>query len=287
MVEDQRIELRGLNFHYRDWGGQGTPMVLLHGLASTAHIYDLVAPLLAEHFRVAALDQRGHGESDKPETGYGFGEIGADLLAFLDAMQFARPVLVGHSWGGNGVLQFAAAHPDRAGALVMIDGGFIDMQSNPEMTWERTREQLAPPQLAGMNVEEFRNRIKKWTGRMWSAEVEQVVLANFEILPDQTIRPRLSFDRHMQILRALWEQRPPELYPEIRCPVLLLPAETEPTSEGEQRFVARKRVNVQRAEEALAQSKTVWFQNTVHDVPVQRPLELAEAITLFVREEVK
>ncbi len=287
MVTDKCIALRGLNFHYRDWGGQGRSIVLLHGLASNSHIFDLVAPILAEHFRVIALDQRGHGESDKPETGYRFDEVDADLLALLDVLGFERAVIAGHSWGGNVALQFAAEHPDRVTALVLIDGGFIDMQSNPEMTWERTRERLAPPPLAGTPLEEFRKRIKKWTGRMWSPEVEEIVLTNFEVLPDQTIRPHLSFDRHMQILRALWEQRPPQLYPKIQCPVLLLPAETEPKSDEERRFVERKRTNIERAERGLGRSRLVWFKDTVHDVPVQRPRELAEAITTFVREEAK
>ncbi len=284
MPTDQWVELRGLNFHYRDWGGEGTPLVLLHGLASTSHIFDLVAPLLAAHFRVVAFDQRGHGESDKPESGYGFSEVDGDLFALLDALQFEQPILLGHSWGGNVVLQFAVEHPGRAAGLILLDGGFIDMQADHEMTWERTRERLAPPKLAGTPVDDFRERLKGWTGKMWSPEVEQIILANFELRSDGTIAPHLSFDRHMQILRALWEQRPPELYPRVQCPVLLLPAEQEPKSEQERRFVERKHANVQRAAERLAHGETVWFKDTVHDVPVQRPKELAETIINWALE---
>ena len=53
--------------------------MLLHGLASTHRIWDLVAPLLAQDFSVVALDQRGHGESAKPDSGYDFGTVAADL----------------------------------------------------------------------------------------------------------------------------------------------------------------------------------------------------------------
>src|SRR5205823_10946826 len=83
---DAFVSLRGLRFHYRDWGGRGRPLVLLHGLASTARIWDLVAPLLAARYRVVALNQRGHGESDKPDDGYDFATITGDLAAFLDAL---------------------------------------------------------------------------------------------------------------------------------------------------------------------------------------------------------
>jgi pimeloyl-ACP methyl ester carboxylesterase len=287
VVEDRRVELRGSKFHYRDWGNPkssrgGMPIVLLHGLASQSHIFDLLAPLLAKLSRVVALDQRGHGESDAPDDGYGFASVGADLAAFLDAVGFKRAIIVGHSWGGNVALEFAATHPNRAAALVLIDGGFLDMQANPKMTWAFAEKRLAPPRLAGTPVEEFREMIKGYLGAVWNSDVERIILCNFEILPDQTIRPHLSFEHHIKILRALWEQRPPALYPRIKCPVLLLPAQTEATSADERSFRDAKRQAVGAAQRGLAFSETVWFNETVHDVPLQRPRKLADTITRFL-----
>ena len=69
---DEWVTVDGLSFHYRDWGGSGQPLLLLHGLASTCHIWDMVAPILAENHAVIALDQRGHGESAKPHHGFDF-----------------------------------------------------------------------------------------------------------------------------------------------------------------------------------------------------------------------
>ena len=60
--QDKWMTVNGLDFHYRDWGGSGRSLVLLHGLASTCHIWDLVAPILSQDYSVVALDQRGHGE---------------------------------------------------------------------------------------------------------------------------------------------------------------------------------------------------------------------------------
>ena len=76
---DEWLTIGGLSFHYRDWGGFGQEIVLLHGLASTCHIWDLVAPLLAQDYRVVAMDQRGHGASAKPEEGYDFATVSRDL----------------------------------------------------------------------------------------------------------------------------------------------------------------------------------------------------------------
>src|SRR5690606_27415799 len=94
----------GLRLAYSEWPGQDPPFILVHGLASNRRIWDLVAPRLATRHRVIALDQRGHGESDKPERGYDYATVTADLEAFLDALGVARPILVGHSWGAGVVL---------------------------------------------------------------------------------------------------------------------------------------------------------------------------------------
>ena len=97
---------------------------------------------------------------------------------------------------------------------------------------------------------------------------------------------RLDFDRltFSPELRALWEQRPPTLYPEIKCPVLLLPARTDAANQDERAFLEAKRKAVAAAQQILADSETIWFNHTVHDVPLQRPRKLANTITRFVRE---
>jgi len=82
------------------------------------------ATLAARSLRVLALDQRGHGESDQPDTGYDFLTIVADLLGFLDANGLTQPViLVGHSWGAPVVLHFAVEDTERTAGLALVDGG--------------------------------------------------------------------------------------------------------------------------------------------------------------------
>jgi pimeloyl-ACP methyl ester carboxylesterase len=281
MVRDRFVELGGLAFHYRDWGGRGRPMILLHGLASQSHIYDLMAPLLAQHFCITALDQRGHGESAKPNWGYDFGSVCADLAKFLDEMHLERVILVGHSWGGNVVLQYAALHPEQVLALVLVDGGFLDIQANPEMTWERTQELLAPPRLSGISLGQFKRMLKKHLGNLYKPAIEDVILRNFEILPNQTIRPYLSFEHHMMILRAMWEQRPSTFYSQLKCPVLMAPAISDDRDARSREMASMKRSEIALAKSVIAQCETRWFKHTVHDIPLQRPRKLASAISRF------
>src|SRR6476646_4010717 len=109
------------------WPGAGTPVVLLHGLASQRRFWNPVARRLASGAGgspILALDQRGHGDADRPERPYDLSTVAADLATAMDALALSRAVVVGHSWGGAVAATFAAEFPHRTLALVGIDGGF-------------------------------------------------------------------------------------------------------------------------------------------------------------------
>jgi len=282
---DAFVTLDGLRFHYREYPGDGRPVVLLHGVASNARWWLLVGPLLAGRFRLLALDQRGHGESDRPDGGYDFASVVGDLAAFIEALGLERPVLVGHSWGGNVALEYAATRAEGArspSGLVLVDGGFLEISSRPGMTWERAERELAPPDLTSLTAEQLIEGAKRWElGPIWSEEVESALLGNFEPVEDGRIRPRLSRANHMQVVRALWEQRPSALCAGVRCPVLFVAAERE--GEGRVReWVEMKREAIGRAQQALADCRVLWLKDTIHDIPLHRPQELAREIESFV-----
>src|ERR1041384_5527200 len=111
------VRVGALRLNYEQWGpaSSGSGVVLVHGLGSSCHIWDFVAPLVAQQsLRVVALDQRGHGESDQPDTGYDFASVVADLAGFVQAVGLVEPsVFVGHSWGASVVLHFATTHPQQ------------------------------------------------------------------------------------------------------------------------------------------------------------------------------
>lgn len=280
MPQEYYITANQLTFHLIDWGGNGEWLVFLHGLASQAHIFDLVAPLLTDSFRVIAIDQRGHGLSDKPDSGYDWATVTNDLDAILNAQEIDRAVLAGHSWGGNVAVQYAADHPDRVSGLILIDGGFL--QIGDRLDWPTVEKFLEPPDLIGTPVGEFRSNMKMWMGSAWSPEAEAITLQNFEVREDGTIAPRMRKRNHMQVVRALWEHRPSELWARFQCPVLMLPAVApEPHDERTRNSLENKRRNIAMAEERLKQSQTIWLTDTIHDIPLQRPDELAEAIKRF------
>jgi len=120
----------GLRLHYAEYGNpDGEPVVFLHGWPDSWFSFSRVMPLLPESIRAVAVDQRGFGDSDRPESGYAIPEMRTDLIAFLDALGIERATLVGHSFGSFVARQAAMAQPQRVAALVLIGTGFA--ASNP------------------------------------------------------------------------------------------------------------------------------------------------------------
>lgn len=283
----------GVTLHYRDWGGarpsaetgHPAPLLLLHGLASASRIWDLVAPLLARDRRVVALDQRGHGQSEKPDGGYDFATIVADDLAAADALEFgSRFAVAGHSWGANVALELAATHPDRIGALALVDGGFGMLRQRPGATWETISRDLAPPHFEGTPRETFLGWIHSSIPDC-RPEVDDIELNIVDLRPDDTVGPRLSRANHMRILRAMWDEEPETTFGAIRAPVLYALAVPAGATEETDDFLAAKRRGAVSARKLLSQAPRVeveWMAETVHDIPLQRPEALAERIARFL-----
>ena len=114
----------GLSVHYAESGdARGTPVVFVHGWPDSWFSFSRVLPLLPARLRLIALDQRGFGESDHPDSGYTIPGFAADLVALLDALDIERAILVGHSYGTFVARRVAITAPERVAALVLIGTG--------------------------------------------------------------------------------------------------------------------------------------------------------------------
>lgn len=123
----------GIRLAYVEQGPRdGMPVILLHGLSDSHRSFDLMRPLLPGSWRVFAVTQRGHGLSDKPQTGYAMRDFAGDVAAFMDVVGIERAVLVGHSMSSAIVLQTAAEYPQRVAGLALI-GAFAHFRDTPAM----------------------------------------------------------------------------------------------------------------------------------------------------------
>lgn len=157
--------INGLQLHFLQTGPKGAPPVcFLHGGAAHAHWFDRVIPTFQDRFHVISLDQRGHGESQwAAPPAYATEDFAGDLRALMDRLGWRRMTLVGHSMGGHNAMAFAAWHPERTAALVVVD-------SRPYLPPER--------------VQRMRERGRR-PPRVHASE--EAAVAAFRLLPRETI----------------------------------------------------------------------------------------------------
>lgn len=202
------------------------PVLLVHGLASNARLWDGVAQRLGDAGHpVLALDQRGHGRSDVPPDGYDTETCAADLAALVEVLGWVdalAPVVAGQSWGGNVVLTLAARHSGATAAIALVDGGWIRLGDRFE-SFEQCWQVLAPPSFEGVRYDDLAARVSG-SHPDWPAEGIAGTLANLVESDDGTARARLSREHHRSILLSLWRSDPRTLYPLVDVPTLLMPA---------------------------------------------------------------
>jgi haloacetate dehalogenase len=121
----ERLPANGVSINVT-WGGDGSPVLLLHGYPQTHAIWDLVAPELAEQFTVVCPDLRGYGDSDKPPGGgdhvaYSKREMARDQLEVMRRLGFERFAVAGHDRGARVALRMALDHPAAVSRLAVVD----------------------------------------------------------------------------------------------------------------------------------------------------------------------
>ena len=251
--------------------------MLVHGLASNARTWDgVVERLVATGHPVATVDLRGHGRSSKPHGPYDVPTVAGDLATLIDRLEMGRPVVAGQSWGGNVVVELAARLPGAVRGIVCVDGGWLE-PSRTFADWDACERALAPPRLAGRPLADIEGHVRS-AHPDWPESGILGTLANFEVRPDGSVAPWLTYERHIAVLRGLWDHHPSDLYRRVTVPVLLVPADT-----GDRAWTERKRRDVEAALAKLPSARAHWITGD-HDIHAQHPLELADVMSTMATE---
>ena len=276
-------DIGALKVRYLDWGGDGPPLLALHGLASSANWYDIVARLLRDRYHIYAPDQRGHGQTTSAPDGYDWKTLSDDLAGMLDHIGLDQVAVMGHSWGGNVATNFAADHPGRVSRLIMIEGGFLDGRLFPGATWESFSHRVRPRDVTG-NREEFLDRLRNQLGAIWNGEVERIVQTMVYEDEDGQIQDILRPENHAQVIRAMWDEPASVTMPRIECPTLMIAAGPTPERAGSE-FAETRRRMVDAAEKNLKNGRVHWIPETIHDIGYHKPQELARVVDDFLSEK--
>ncbi|MFL2803784.1 MAG: alpha/beta fold hydrolase [Dehalococcoidia bacterium] len=280
MITDTLKTNRISIYYKRDGNSSKNPYLLIHGLASNHRIWDLIFPFLSQDRDVIAIDVRGHGESEKTQDGYDFESISLDLSSFLNKLGINTPILVGHSWGGSIALHYAATNPKLVSGLIFIDGGLIDISSIQNNSLEKALVDMAPPIFNGVTKEQL---LEMFGNRSWNdrdsvslkANLNEIGISKFNTNTDGTVMAKFSRDSHLNVIRELWTHNPREFLTQIQCPTLNLPARMDQNIND--RFQRRNEL-IEFAESNIDSFTTIWLENSIHDVPLQRPILVADHI---------
>ena len=221
--EESWADVGELRTRYLDWGGDGLPVLALHGLASSGHWYERVAARLSPSYRIIAPDQRGHGRTTQAPSGYDWETLARDMVGLVDHLGLDQVAVLGHSWGGHVATNVAARFPQRVSRLVLIDGGFQNGRLLPNATEESFRTRFGPRDVTG-NREEFLDRLRIQLAECWGEDLERIVQTMVYADENGQIRDILHPDHHAQVLTAMWSEPPSEIIPQISCPILIVPA---------------------------------------------------------------
>ena len=271
-ARDRFVTLNGLRFHYRDWGDERAPPLLaLHGLTGHARMWDTFAGAMADRFRVLALDQRGHGETQWADD-YATARMVGDLEAFTRALD-ARPfALVGHSMGALNSYMYAARYPEAVARLVLVefgpDGTFSAGADRAKATLLAAQRAVFDDPDALMQAARARNE--------WRPEDE----LRRQVLPNLVQRAdgRWVWRYDAAGLTAFNDQAPTEAdqwaaLARIACPTLVVRGAE---SEG------LRRVTAERMASAIPHGRLVEVPRSGHGVPFDDPPGFLAAVRPFL-----
>ena len=117
---EKNVKVNGVRINYKI-GGQGSPVVLLHGYAETGHMWLPLMPLLARNHTVIVPDLRGAGNSERPQGGYDKKTMGNDIRELVKTLGFDSVSVVGHDIGLMVAYAYAAQYPAEVSRLVLMD----------------------------------------------------------------------------------------------------------------------------------------------------------------------
>ena len=270
--EDKFVNVNGLNLHYLDWGGPADrPLLLLHGLTSNAHSWDFFARHLCQDFRVYALDQRGHGDSDHAQDGYWVTLFASDIYEFTRARRIEHFDLCGLSLGARNSIAYAGEHPETINHLVLVDFG-------PEMVAtgaDRVMKNVAAPPMGFRSKEEAMEFMKQAAPNIRREFLENQ--AEHSLKVNWAGKFVYKYDRELFWITGsagkkevpyLWEQ-----LPKISCPTLVMRGAESDILSPE---VARRMLDL------LPDGYFVEIPDAGHPIPVDNPEAFEEAACDFL-----
>ncbi|HEY4912422.1 MAG TPA: alpha/beta hydrolase [Candidatus Dormibacteraeota bacterium] len=279
-TDEGYLHREGVRLHWLEWAPSRTPerpaILLLHGLSSNARYWERVARRMTSR-RLVALDQRSHGLSDAPPTGYGLDLLAADAGNAIRELGLDRPVVVGHSWGGTVALEVGATLAQLVSGLALLDGPIASMSER--VTWEDASRMMQPQLPRYRSLEEAYQASRQLLGEAWGEDLQPFVKNGLRRDGNAWVLT-LTAPARLQILEQMYQFRPEVAVTAFDAPILVGLAATDAA------LRERKEEGARRIKEIRPDVDIRWYDSR-HDIPLIRADEVATDLESLARRTVR
>lgn len=275
IVKHGSVTIAQQRFHYFAWGDIGPPVLMVHGTGFHGYVWKPIAQGLAADHRVIAIDQRGHGDSVKPPSGYHWDVFGDDLFHILTHLRWSDVTAVGHSGGATAIVLCAAYHPGVIRRAVLIDPILIPSfaegiaMENPMAQRARKRRMVWASRTSMFHSYRSREPFKTWREDVLWAYIEEGTRAR----PDGHIELKCPGTIEAQIFDNAPRSDGFAALPRVDIPVLIIRGESSP---------AFPEANAERAVSLLPHVELQTMSGTSHFVPMERPDAIEDLVRSFM-----
>lgn len=273
---ERDVYVQDLKLHYQEWGNPESPaIVMLHGFGVSGHMFDEFADRMQDRYRLIAIDQRGHGDSDwSAEGDYTRAAFVSDLEGFRETLGLDRFILVGHSMGGLNAISYANTYPRHVRALVLVDVGPEAAKEGVDNIVRFTR---GPDEL---EFDEFVELAHRFNQRRTIENIRERM--RHRLKPLESGKWTWKFDKRfrekdngLRIGSELNNDESWQLFRDIRVPTLLV--------RGAESDVLSQEI-AERATREMARARLVIVPAAGHSVPGDNPDEFTAAVREFLSD---
>jgi 2-succinyl-6-hydroxy-2,4-cyclohexadiene-1-carboxylate synthase len=236
-MQEKRVKANEIDLQIRDYEKEADAIIFLHFSGVNLMMWQRIIPYFQDRYRLILVDLRGHGKSDKPETGYHIDEMARDVVGMMNFLKLERAHIVGSSLGAEVGISIAANYPEKVISLVC--DGALSSEFGPYGTWEGTQkeyEEHVASQLEAMRsspetvfpsvdalVEQSRVSLEKYG--WWNVYVEAVLRYGAYKVEEGKYVKGFRKQAMLEYMTNYFQCRFEDYYQKVKCPLLMLPGE--------------------------------------------------------------
>ncbi len=244
-MQEIRVKVNKIELQIRDYEQEGDAIIFLHFSGANLMMWQRIIPYFQDHHRLILVDLRGHGKSDKPETGYHIDEMARDVIGIMGHLKLERAHIVGSSLGAEVGLSIAANYPEKVISLVC--DGALSSEYGPYGTWEGSQtdfDEHVARQLEKMRnapetvfpsvdalVDDRREIFEKYVG--WNQYIEAVERYGAFKVDEGKYTKGFRKQAMANYMKHYFQYRFEDYYRRVECPLLMLTGEEDVENERE------------------------------------------------------